>query len=190
MESGDKRAAIIHAALELVSECGFHGAPMALVAKRAGVAAGTIYHYFESKDILITEIYADLEERLLAGVMENYPEKGTVQERFVHVAKTLVHQWISAPLDFRFMEQFHNSPYGVALRRDMVLRKHDKYVLLKTLEEGREAHLVKDLPLPILLSLSIGPLLNICRDHILGFFQLDEPLLDQVVDGCWSAVKR
>ena len=38
MEKGDKRCAVIQAAMELVAEHGFHGAPMALVAERAGVA--------------------------------------------------------------------------------------------------------------------------------------------------------
>src|SRR5690348_2500554 len=49
MDKLDKRCAIIRATLELVAEHGFHGAPMALVAERSGVAAGTIYRYFESK---------------------------------------------------------------------------------------------------------------------------------------------
>lgn len=46
----DKRDEIIRAAKELIAEHGFHGAPMARVAEEAGVAAGTIYRYFESKD--------------------------------------------------------------------------------------------------------------------------------------------
>ena len=58
MEKSDKRCAIIRATLDLVAEQGFHGAPMAAVAERAGVAAGTIYRYFESKDLLITRFIA------------------------------------------------------------------------------------------------------------------------------------
>ncbi|MDD2501941.1 MAG: helix-turn-helix domain containing protein, partial [Geobacter sp.] len=57
MESTDKRIAVIQATIELVAEYGFHGSPMSRVAKRAGVAAGTIYHYFESKDALIESSY-------------------------------------------------------------------------------------------------------------------------------------
>jgi len=57
MKNSDKRAEIIRAALELIAEHGFHGAPMAMIAEKAGVAAGTIYRYFESKDVLITELH-------------------------------------------------------------------------------------------------------------------------------------
>ena len=54
----EKRDEIIRAAMELIAGHGFHGAPMALVAERAGVAAGTIYRYFESKDDLIRATHA------------------------------------------------------------------------------------------------------------------------------------
>jgi AcrR family transcriptional regulator len=53
----EKKKAIFESTLELVRENGFHGTPMSLVAKKAGVAAGTIYHYFESKDALIIALH-------------------------------------------------------------------------------------------------------------------------------------
>ena len=42
MTTVDKRKQIIRTALELIAEHGFHGAPMAMIADRAGVGAGTI----------------------------------------------------------------------------------------------------------------------------------------------------
>jgi AcrR family transcriptional regulator len=46
MTKPDKRDEIIRAALELIAEQGFHGAPMAMIAVHDGVGAGTIYRYF------------------------------------------------------------------------------------------------------------------------------------------------
>src|SRR5262245_20911865 len=46
----DKEEAILNAALELFVERGFHGTTVPSVAERAGVAPGTIYHYFASKE--------------------------------------------------------------------------------------------------------------------------------------------
>ncbi|HEX9079899.1 MAG TPA: helix-turn-helix domain-containing protein, partial [Desulfuromonadaceae bacterium] len=43
MAKPDKRKEILRATLELIAEQGFHGAPMAMIAEKAGVAAGTIY---------------------------------------------------------------------------------------------------------------------------------------------------
>ena len=55
--AGDKREAIMTAALELFVERGFFGTAVPEIADRAGVGAGTIYRYFESKEALVNEIY-------------------------------------------------------------------------------------------------------------------------------------
>jgi len=49
MKNSDKREEIMQAALELIAEHGFHGAPMAMIAEKAGVGAGTIYRYFRKQ---------------------------------------------------------------------------------------------------------------------------------------------
>ena len=190
MHSDDKRLAIIQAALELVGEYGFHGAPMAMVAQRAGVAAGTIYRYFESKDILIAAAHADLEQRLHGAIMEHYPEGRPVRERFIHMGKVIVRYCIASPMEFRFLEQFHNSPYGAAHRRDKIFGELGDNICFNLFTEARTGQIMKDLPLSILFALAFGPLLNICRDHILGFQTLDEDLIGRAVEACWDAVKR
>ena len=53
MDTKDKRQAILTATMELIAEHGFHGAPALMIAKRADVATGSIYTYFENKDALI-----------------------------------------------------------------------------------------------------------------------------------------
>ena len=110
-----KRDEIVRAALELIAEHGFHDAPMALIANRAGVAAGTIYRYFENKDVLINELYREVEEKLYAVLLEGYATEKPVRERFLHLGTALLRYFIENPLDFKYLEQFHNSPYGVAV---------------------------------------------------------------------------
>lgn len=56
MKTSGKRSDIIKASMELISEQGFHGAPMSGIAAKAGVATGTIYRYFDSRNELITEL--------------------------------------------------------------------------------------------------------------------------------------
>ena len=190
LEKCDKRNAVIHATLELVAEHGFHGTPMALVAERAGVAAGTIYRYFENKDALIRETFRSLEEQLIAAVMLEYPEGRPVRNRFLHTAKTIVRHLVACPLEFRFLEQFQNSPFGVDHRRDKMLGREGRNVIVDLFEEGLREEIVKDLPLPILFNLAFGPVIQISRDAILGFVVLDDVLIERSVEACWDAVKR
>ena len=190
MEKGEKRETIIQAALELIGEHGFHGAPMATIAEKAGVGAGTIYRYFDSKDTLITEIHKMVEERFVEAVMNGYPELGSVRERYLHMGAVLVRHLMSAPLELRFIEQFHNSPYGVAHRREKLFGNKEKNVIMDLFEEARQQQIFKDLDLPILCALSFAPWIEACRDHVLGFVNLTDTLIDQTVAACWDAVRR
>src|SRR5258708_3726485 len=54
---GPKREAILRAAIDVFAERGFFNAQVADVARAAGVAAGTVYLYFRSKDDLLISIF-------------------------------------------------------------------------------------------------------------------------------------
>ncbi|ABQ27655.1 TetR/AcrR family transcriptional regulator [Geotalea uraniireducens] len=191
MTKPDKRDEIVRAALELIAEYGFHGAPMAMIADRAGVGAGTIYRYFENKDVLITELYREVEEKLYAVLLEGYATEKPFRERFLHLGTALLRYFIQNPLHFRYLEQFHNSPYGVAFRRDKILGKKGECDVFRELfEDGISQQVMKDLPLPVLFALAFGPLLTVARDHILSFISLDDALIARIVDACWDGIRR
>src|SRR5882724_11859530 len=54
---GPKREAILRAATDVFAERGFFNAQVADIARAAGVAAGTVYLYFRSKDDLLISIF-------------------------------------------------------------------------------------------------------------------------------------
>lgn len=60
-----RRHQILSAAARCFRERGFHGASVSQISKAAGMSAGHIYHYFENKEAIISEIVdQDLEHRL------------------------------------------------------------------------------------------------------------------------------
>jgi AcrR family transcriptional regulator len=65
------RAQILDAAEELIASRGLHGAALAQIAKRAGVAVGTLYNYFADRDAMIRALFesrrAALRPKLLAA---------------------------------------------------------------------------------------------------------------------------
>jgi len=65
---GPKRDAILRAAIDVFAERGYFNAQVADVARAAGVAAGTVYLYFKSKDDLLVSIFErSMRESLTAG---------------------------------------------------------------------------------------------------------------------------
>lgn len=190
MAKPDKRNEIMLAALELLVEQGFHGAPMALIASRAGVGAGTIYCHFASRDVLIRELFLDIEGRITTRIRNGDTATLPTRHRFSHVCAVLLDYFISHPTEFRYIEQFHNSPYGAEHRRDKIFGQGDEPHLCNELfRQGVAEGVIKDLPLVVLYALTFGPIMVLARDHILGFVALDEGLIDRVIAACWDAVK-
>jgi len=192
--TGCKRTAILTAARQLIAEQGFHGTPTAMIAKQAGVGAGTIYRYFENKDELICAIHAELEAKLRAHMDEGYDRSLGVRERFVHLMKRLLRYLLENHTDFRFLEQFYNSPFGAGLRRDRLLAtgsvcgqgEDDK--LRGVIEAGQRLGTVKSLPLLVLHALAIGPIVFLVKDVNAGLISLDDALIEACIAGCWSAI--
>ena len=65
---GPKRDAILRAAIDVFADRGYFNAQVADVARAAGVAAGTVYLYFRSKDDLLISIFErSMREALAEG---------------------------------------------------------------------------------------------------------------------------
>ena len=192
MKDSDKPNVVIDAALELIAEYGFHGVSMAMIAKKSDVGMGTIYRYFSGKDILISEMYKVVEKRICIALLTEYSKERTVRERFFHLVSTLIRHLIKHPLEFRYMEQYHNSPYGVVFRKNLILNhSEDELDIFKELlMDGISQKVLKDLPILMLFSLGLGPLVPLTRDHIFSLSLLDDELICKAVEGCWDAVRR
>ena len=63
-----RRAEILQAAWGLFAERGYEGTKVAMVLERAGIAKGTFYHYFASKESLLDAVVEAMTERGLAEV--------------------------------------------------------------------------------------------------------------------------
>jgi TetR/AcrR family transcriptional regulator, fatty acid metabolism regulator protein len=55
----EKRRLILHAAVRVFAEKGYHGCRIADVARAAGVAYGLVYHYFQNKEELLESVFAE-----------------------------------------------------------------------------------------------------------------------------------
>jgi TetR/AcrR family fatty acid metabolism transcriptional regulator len=72
--TGDKRERILRAAVKVFAKSGFYATRVSEVAKAAGVADGTIYLYFRSKDELLLSLFDDRVEKLLAYMRQELPK--------------------------------------------------------------------------------------------------------------------
>ena len=103
-KSEDKRNAILAAATTVFAKRGL-GAATAAVSREAGVAEGTLFTYFKTKDELVNALYREIKLELADAMMSDFPRRASVRERFQHVWDRYVRWGITNPLQHRALQQ-------------------------------------------------------------------------------------
>jgi len=184
--TGDKRDAILRAALELISERGFHNTPVSLIASVSGVSAGIIYHYFDSKDELIQALYGEVKLDMMRSITLGYSTDLPYRERFDLFWNNSIRHVLSHPEQAKFLEQFENSSFVEPTLPNAVMVEVNRIIEFYT--DGVADGVLRDLPVPVLLSLSTGVAASLLKQHVAGALVLDEDLSAVAVDACWDAI--
>src|SRR3954470_20819797 len=82
-----KRDRILEAAIKVFAAEGFYNAKVSQIAQEAGVADGTIYLYFKSKDDLLINLFEDRMERVNANLREAIDTESTATARLQRIVK-------------------------------------------------------------------------------------------------------
>ena len=85
-----RRGRVIQAALELGADGGYEAVQMRDVAATAGVALGTIYRYFSSKDHLLAETLVEWARELGQKVSRKPPKGEHLSDRVVDVLRRAI----------------------------------------------------------------------------------------------------
>ena len=107
-KSDDKRIAILEAALRVFAERGNLSAPTSAISKAAGVAEGTLFTYFKSKDDLINELYRHLRARFDRTLAE-YPIKADAPTRLRYVWDRFIDRLLAQPEMLTLLVQLRSS---------------------------------------------------------------------------------
>lgn len=188
MTTADKRTAILKATLDLISVKGFHGAPMSMIAKEAGVSAGIIYHYFESKDALIDELFGAIKRELGQAIAADYDDNLPLWERFRRIWMNTARYYIQHPQEAAFIEQYVNSPFYAVEKEAEYLAYY--LPVIQIIEHARREQVIKDLPDMVLYALTMEVANSLAQKHATNMLTVTEELLEQIVEACWDAIRR
>ncbi len=99
----EKRRAILHAAVRVFAEKGYHGCRIADVARAAGVAYGLVYHYFRNKDELLESVFAEQWTILINALRAIDEGPGTSEEKLAGVCGFVLDVYKTAPTAVRVL---------------------------------------------------------------------------------------
>lgn len=154
------RKAIVDAAMRIFGQTGFHEAKIADIAAAAGVATGTLYNYFTSKDEIFQSILDDgletltveFEQRVaIEDPLERLRECVAVMFSFLeeHGALFSIHMQLGAnPMDFKRCDD----------SRQEAFRQRFLGVIASAIDEAGD-RMRRDYPIEI-LACTLGGLMN------------------------------
>jgi AcrR family transcriptional regulator len=187
----NKSDAILRAALKQFAENGFHSSPVSQLAALAGVGVGSIYRYFKDKDELIHAVFSMVDDALQKAITASLDSTLSGRSEFIQLVTSLINYLNDHPQEFKFLEQYYSSPYGSDKKHAKFLREGtvDPSNPFVDLFSGNKTGMLKNLPLPIYLAMTFGPIIFLLRDSLSGLVILDETLIQQTAEASWNAIK-
>lgn len=190
MESiAEKKKAILESTLELIKENGFHGTPMSLVAKKACVACGTIYHYFDSKESLIMELHTYVKEKMVRAILQDDDEKKDFKSRFFNFFKKHYQFYIENPNYLYFFDQYINSPYNT-IRDTHHEIGHFQNSMLNFIKRGIDTGILKPMDFKLMAILIHSSVRMMAKVHLSDKIKIGETELNQVVQIIWDGIEN
>lgn len=183
----DKREAILVAGLELFVERGFFGTAVPEIADRAGVGAGTIYRYFESKEALVNAIYREQKLAFTRAVLDDFPASTTTREQFRTIWMRMAKFATENLKSFIFLELHHHAPYLDEESRAVEQRMQGVITSVVTAAQGRRE--LKTGAPRLLMGMVMGAFVGVirsCIDFMQPLGDADWVFAEQCV---WEAIR-
>jgi len=180
----DKREAILRAAITVFAHNGYFNAKVADIAREAGVADGTVYLYFKSKEEILHSIFDRSVDEAVAEAKKKMAAIDDPREKLRQIA--LLHlERLGADRDLavvfqvelrgstKFMEEFSAAGFAEYLA-----------LIRSTFEEGQRAGLFRaDLNAKVVSKILFGALDEMATNWILSKRRYKlAPMADQVLD--------
>lgn len=153
-KSVETRDRIVEAAISVFGQVGYDAAAMSEVATQAGVAKGTLYLYFPSKEKLFEEIYLQcLAERLQACGVDT-EERLSVMEKLCRRLRNGTRWELAEPVKNRLVRAYLTHPvFGKQVEN--VVESLNTQALTPIFQHGIASGELRALPLALLMEMYI-----------------------------------
>ena len=184
MAISDKREAILRAAISVFARCGYFNSKVADIAREAGVADGTVYLYFKSKEEILHSIFDRSVDEALDAAKKRVKRLTDPREKLRQIAHMHLER-LGADRDLavvfqvelrgstKFMEEFSAAGFAEYLA-----------LIRSTFEEGQRAGMFRaDLNARVVAKVLFGALDEMATNWILSKRRYKlAPMADQVLD--------
>jgi AcrR family transcriptional regulator len=181
------RQKLLRAALELFTGEGFLSSTTPEIAKRAGVAEGTIYRHFPSKEHLLNEVFRST-QRWAIGVIKELDADRSLKapDRLQRIAKRFVETADRDPAAARMLLRQRDAKFLDAPSRDAA--REFREALQQVVAAGKADGLVRAGPAELWTSVWLVILAFVIERVSAREWTAEQPQVLQAIEAAWSAI--
>lgn len=190
---GDKRQRILQGAVKVFARKGYFGARISEIAKRAGVADGTIYLYFRNKEDILVSLFDEVMGEHLTRAREEIGKAPSAPEKLRIVAERHL-GLLGGNRDLAVVFQVELRQSTKFMERFTASWLHEYFAILgDVIEQGqREGTLRADLPRKVVSKAFFGALDEMVTSWVVGgkdydLARLAAPVVDLFLRGAAHA---
>jgi AcrR family transcriptional regulator len=181
-----KREAILAATLRRVARTGLHNTPMSAIAREAGVAVGTAYTYFESKEALINALYLELVEERDRAFPEPADAALSPREQLWRSWSEYARWHLRHRDASNFIQQCESS--GILTEETRARALEEQAVGVEHFAEAVRQGVLRDQRLQVFYALFTGPILVLMHLQEKQEIEIGEEILRHTFEGVARAV--
>lgn len=182
-----KKQQILDAALQLFAKRGYDGTTVPMIAEEAKVGTGTIYRYFENKEVLMNTLFQKCLTAFADELQKDFPYESNVKEQFDHMFDGMGRYASNHLTDIVFIDT-HVEGYYLDEESALCFNRLMNF-LESVIRNGQQSGAIKNLPSCALISLVYGGFTRFYKDMKLGYIEENRELLDGIRECCWDAVR-
>jgi AcrR family transcriptional regulator len=184
----DKKERIYKAALKLFIQMGFDKTPTGLISREAGVATGTLFHYFRTKEDLINGLYLRCKDFMLSTMTRGIDTEKTYRGKLHRVYINTLEWGTEHADEFLFFSQFSTSPHIHEMTKEEGRTRFSG--MFDLIREGIEREVLKRADTEYILTIIAG-IINAQIIYLIAHRHLscDPAFLEESFSFLWDSIK-
>lgn len=171
----------------MIKKTGVHSLAMGQLSKDSGIAAGTFYHYFSSKDMMLQETFLYCHKRSAAVATKAVKGDDPYKDRFIR----LVNAW------FQHFSKYHTELYfiqeseaGYSVTNNSIRESRVFYSdVFHFFNQGIEKNQLRNIDPKLMLQMTYQSIFSVLKYETIFETKFSEQELANIFDACWHALK-